>query len=102
MSKRDQAEGLEPEAAREAAVLLARAARLTRLFRWLFWTAMAGLVPTVAAVVGGNWDAHPGWCLGVAGAGQAWLLGVALWAFRVYERIETLEEAAKVAINRHG
>ena len=90
-----------PDAAMEAVALLARAARLTVVFRRLFWVAMSGLALTIAVTVFGGWDAHPIWCLGLAGLGQAWMAGVALWAFQVYAHVEKLElRAAEMALAR--
>lgn len=82
----------------EAVVLLARAARLTAVFRRLFWVAAAGLGLTGMVVVYGDWEAHPGWWVGWAVVGQTWMAAAAWWALRVYGRAEELEqEAARAA-----
>lgn len=86
----------------EIAVLLGQAERLTMVFRRLFWVAMAGVALTLAVVLCGDWEAHPGRCMAWASLGQTWLLGMALWAFRVYGRAEALEQAAQAASARGG
>lgn len=79
----------------EVPSLRARVERLTVVFRRLFWVAAAGLALTGVAVVCGDWESRPGWWVGMAGVGQAWMVVAALWALRVYRQMETLEKAAQ-------
>ncbi len=58
---------------------------------------MAGVALMAAAVVAGDWEAHPIRYLGLTALGQTWMAAVASLALWVYGRAEALEKQAAAA-----